>query len=81
MHRHLHRPPPHLGELSPPRHQVRADSQLPRESSEQFSKDLLPSLLQLPERATAPVWVNAEKLFKQKLEEARQDDEAKGIKA
>lgn len=55
--------------------------QLPRESSEQFSKDLLPSLLQLPERATAPVWVNAEKLFKQKLEEARQDDEAKGIKA
>ncbi|CAD6591016.1 MAG: Saccharopine dehydrogenase [Tremellales sp. Tagirdzhanova-0007] len=49
---------------------------LPRESSEQFSKDLLPSLLQLPERSQAPVWVNAEKLFRQKLEEARHDEEA-----
>ena len=54
---------------------------LPRESSEQFSKDLLPTLLTLPQRATAPVWVNAEKLFRQKLEEARLDDKAKGIKA
>ncbi|ORX40235.1 saccharopine dehydrogenase [Kockovaella imperatae] len=54
---------------------------LPRESSEQFSKDLLPSLLQLPERASAPVWVNAEKLFRQKLEDARRDDEEKGVKA
>jgi saccharopine dehydrogenase (NAD+, L-lysine-forming) len=50
--------------------------QLPREASEQFSKDLLPSLLQLPERATAPIWTNAEKLFKQKLEEARVYDES-----
>jgi saccharopine dehydrogenase (NAD+, L-lysine-forming) len=49
--------------------------QLPREASEQFSKDLLPSLLQLPERASAPIWLNAEKLFKQKLEEARVHDE------
>jgi saccharopine dehydrogenase (NAD+, L-lysine-forming) len=55
--------------------------QLPRESSEQFSRELLPSLLQLPERASAPVWTNAEKLFKQKLQEAKADDEAKGIKA
>lgn len=51
---------------------------LPRESSEQFSKDLLPSLLQLPERATAPVWVNAEKLFRQKLGEAQAEDEQAG---
>lgn len=54
---------------------------LPRESSEQFSADLLPSLLQFPQRATAPVWTNAEKLFKTKLEEARQEDERLGIKA
>jgi saccharopine dehydrogenase (NAD+, L-lysine-forming) len=54
---------------------------LPRESSEQFSKDLLPSLLQLSERSTALVWVNAEKLFREKLEEARLDDLKNGIKA
>ncbi|CCM00890.1 uncharacterized protein FIBRA_02936 [Fibroporia radiculosa] len=45
---------------------------LPREASEQFSSDLLPSLLQLPSRQTASVWVNAEKLFQQKLAEAVQ---------
>lgn len=38
-------------------------SLLPRESSEFFAHDLLPSLLQLPERHTAPVWVKAERLF------------------
>lgn len=54
---------------------------LPREASEQFSKDLLPSLLQLPQRAEAPVWVNAEKLFRQKLAEAAEEDEKLGIKA
>lgn len=54
---------------------------LPREASEQFSTDLLPSLLQLPERKTAEVWVNAEKLFREKLEEARKYDEEHGIKA
>ena len=43
---------------------------LPREASEQFSSDLLPSLLQFPERQTAAVWTEAEKLFKQKLGEA-----------
>ena len=43
---------------------------LPREASEQFSTDLLPSLLQLPERQTARVWTDAENLFKEKLSEA-----------
>jgi len=43
---------------------------LPREASEQFSSDLLPSLLELPNRQTAQVWVTAEQLFKQKLAEA-----------
>ncbi|EDK47443.1 Saccharopine dehydrogenase [Lodderomyces elongisporus] len=38
-------------------------SLLPREASEFFSKDLMPSLLQLPERDTAPVWVRAKQLF------------------
>lgn len=42
-------------------------SLLPREASEAFSEALLPSLLQLPERDTAPVWVGAEKLFKEKV--------------
>ena len=43
---------------------------LPREASEQFSTDLLPSLLELPNRQTAPTWVNAEQLFRKKLAEA-----------
>ena len=38
-------------------------SLLPREASEFFSRDLLPSLLELPERDTAPVWVRAKNLF------------------
>ncbi|KAF9504925.1 hypothetical protein BS47DRAFT_1334486 [Hydnum rufescens UP504] len=46
---------------------------LPREASEQFSADLLPSLLQLPQRSTARVWTDAEALFKNKLVEARED--------
>lgn len=54
---------------------------LPREASEQFSKDLLPTILQLPQRATAPVWTNAEKLFKEKLAEAAAEDARLGIKA
>lgn len=49
---------------------------LPREASEQFSSDLLPSLLELPNRKTARVWTAAEKLFKEKLAEAI---EAKGL--
>lgn len=43
---------------------------LPREASEQFSTDLLPSLLELPNRQSALVWVNAEKLYKEKVAEA-----------
>ncbi|KAJ7130086.1 hypothetical protein C8R43DRAFT_896524 [Mycena crocata] len=43
---------------------------LPREASEQFSADLLPSLLEFPNRQTARVWTDAEKLFKEKLSAA-----------
>ena len=39
-------------------------SLLPRESSEFFARDLLPSLKQLPNKATAPVWKKAEDLYK-----------------
>lgn len=42
-------------------------SLLPREASEAFSEALLPSLLQLPERDSAPVWQKAEKLFNDKV--------------
>jgi saccharopine dehydrogenase (NAD+, L-lysine-forming) len=45
---------------------------LPREASEQFTSDLLPSLKEFPQRETARVWVEAEKLFKSKLGEAVQ---------
>lgn len=62
-------------------HAEKLTSQLPREASEQFSKDLLPSLLQLPERDSALVWLNAEKLFKQKLGEAKEHDEKNGVQA
>jgi saccharopine dehydrogenase (NAD+, L-lysine forming) len=44
---------------------------LPREASEQFSQDLLPSLLELPKRNEARVWTDAEKLFQQKIAEAK----------
>ncbi|KAF5368343.1 hypothetical protein D9758_002421 [Tetrapyrgos nigripes] len=43
---------------------------LPREASEQFSSDLLPSLLEFPNRQKARVWTDAEKLYKKKLAEA-----------
>lgn len=43
---------------------------LPREASEQFSSDLLPSLLEFPNRESARVWTDAEKLFQEKLAEA-----------
>ncbi|KAI5965915.1 LYS1 [Candida pseudojiufengensis] len=43
-------------------------SLLPREASESFSKDLIPSLLQLPERDTASVWVRAKQLFEKNVE-------------
>lgn len=38
-------------------------SLLPREASESFAGDLLPTLLQLPDRQNAPVWVRAKQLF------------------
>jgi saccharopine dehydrogenase (NAD+, L-lysine-forming) len=40
---------------------------LPREASEQFSGDLLPILMEYQHRDTARTWVDAEKLFKEKL--------------
>lgn len=42
-------------------------SLLPREASEAFSSALLPSLVQLKDRETAPVWNGAHKLFKEKV--------------
>lgn len=42
-------------------------SLLPRESSEMFSAALMPSLLQLKDRANARVWKQAEDLFKEKV--------------
>lgn len=42
-------------------------SMLPREASESFSEGLKESLLQLKDRHTARVWVDAEKLFNEKV--------------
>jgi len=47
---------------------------LPREASEQFSSDLLPSLLSLKERDSARVWTGAETLFKSKLQAAVEEE-------
>lgn len=55
-----------------------ARAQLPREASEQFSKDLIPTLLQLPQRQDAKVWTNAEKLFREKMREAEEEDKKLG---
>ncbi|KAI0815255.1 saccharopine dehydrogenase [Irpex lacteus] len=65
--------PVEVGAGNPPLSVISIDhlpTLLPREASEQFSSDLLPSLLQFPQRDTAQVWVQAEKLFKEKLAEA-----------
>jgi hypothetical protein len=43
---------------------------LPREASEQFSSDLVPILLEFPNRSTARTWTDAENLYKEKLSEA-----------
>lgn len=40
---------------------------LPREASEAFSTDLLPSLISLKDRGTTRVWVEAEKIFDSKV--------------
>ncbi|KAJ3279610.1 Saccharopine dehydrogenase [Borealophlyctis nickersoniae] len=41
---------------------------LPREASESFCADLLPSLLALRDRSNARVWTDAEKLYKEKVQ-------------
>lgn len=38
---------------------------LPAEASNAFSQDLLPTLLEIKNRATHPVWVRSEKLFRE----------------
>ncbi|KZV94107.1 Formate/glycerate dehydrogenase catalytic domain-like protein [Exidia glandulosa HHB12029] len=58
-----------IGEGNPPLEVVSIDhlpTLLPREASEQFSSDLLPSLLELPRRKEARVWTEAEALFREK---------------
>jgi len=67
--------PPHSRPENPALEVISIDhlpTLLPREASEQFSGDLLPSLLTFPNRANERVWVEAEKLFKEKLAEAAQ---------
>uniref|UniRef100_A0A915CUE6 Alanine dehydrogenase/pyridine nucleotide transhydrogenase NAD(H)-binding domain-containing protein n=1 Tax=Ditylenchus dipsaci TaxID=166011 RepID=A0A915CUE6_9BILA len=44
-------------------------SLLPKESSQRFSADLLPTLLELKQREKARVWTDAEQIFRQKLNE------------
>jgi len=64
-----------VGDKNPPLQVVSIDhlpTLLPREASEQFSRDLLPSLKQLPHRESARVWVEAEALFHKKVAEALQ---------
>lgn len=63
----------HLRPSNPPLSVISIDhlpTLLPREASEQFSTDLLPSLLQFPRRDTAQVWAQAKQLFQEKLGEA-----------
>ena len=47
---------------------------LPREASEQFSADLLPSLLEFPDREHARVWTDAKRLYEEKLAEAAKQE-------
>ena len=42
-------------------------SLLPAESSEAFSNDLLPYMVEIKNRADHPVWQRAEKLFREKV--------------
>ena len=44
---------------------------LPREASEAFSHDLLPSLLEFPRRNEARVWTEAKALFEKHAAEAK----------
>ncbi|KAI6133539.1 saccharopine dehydrogenase [Pisolithus thermaeus] len=45
-------------------------SLLPREASEKFSSDLLPTLMEFPRRETARVWTDAKRMFDDKVAEA-----------
>jgi saccharopine dehydrogenase (NAD+, L-lysine-forming) len=66
-----------VGARNPPLSVVSIDhlpTLLPREASEQFSSDLLPSLLEFPNRKTARVWTDAEKLYKEKVSQALHDN-------
>ena len=58
-------------------------SLLPRESSEAFSNDLLPYLLQLDNWRSpdAPVWTDADGLFKQKVATLPEDMRQLEVKA
>ena len=51
---------------------------LPREASEQFSADLLPSLLEFPNREHARVWVDAKQLYEKKVTEAVEKEKLSG---
>ncbi|KAK0208554.1 hypothetical protein DFS33DRAFT_455593 [Desarmillaria ectypa] len=65
--------PVDVGTENPPLSVISIDhlpTLLPREASEQFSSDLLPSLLQFPNRDTARVWTEAKALFDKKVAEA-----------
>lgn len=44
---------------------------LPRESSDRFTQDLLPSFLELKTYETARVWQDAVKLFQSKIDESK----------
>ncbi|KAI0242061.1 Saccharopine dehydrogenase [Massospora cicadina] len=61
------------GSDNPPLNVVAIDhlpTMLPREASQAFAKDLLPTLLALPNRQTSPIWQRATDLFKKKALEA-----------
>jgi len=62
--------PVNVGPDNPPLNVISIDhlpTLLPREASEQFSSDLLPSLLEFP---SSRVWSDAEALFREKMTEA-----------
>ncbi|KAG8730699.1 Saccharopine dehydrogenase, partial [Ceratobasidium sp. 423] len=66
--------PVQVGAGNPPMTVISIDhlpTLLPREASEQFSSDLLPSLFEFPKRNEARVWTDAEALFKTRLAEAK----------
>ncbi|KAK7031808.1 hypothetical protein R3P38DRAFT_2925733 [Favolaschia claudopus] len=65
--------PVDVGASNPPISVVSIDhlpALVPREASEKFSQDLLPSLLDFANTQTSPVWSAAEKIFREKMQEA-----------